>query len=226
MRPKCRSVAAVLFAIGCLAIGARASDRSLTKEQVELFRGFYQGSIDSFFEVVGHDLLGLPMGEFGALPRETKRPACLAIVDHMTFRSWMSTNFLATHGRQSTIEFMRRAKDSGGFLFKDLKGRFEALSEKSKHCLLAGVVRVESIGFTKDYADTPTEFRLRELYQSQLPFIRWVWDGAPASRERDEMAVILRSMERKYLLNVAGPKSVLRLPSEFRVRYGIGRSGR
>ena len=218
VRPKRRSSAAVLLAVGALAAGAHASASSITKEQVELFRGFYQGSIESFFEVIDRDLLNLPMREFDALPRESKRPACLVIVDHTTYRSFMLRSFHAAHGRQSILEFMKRAKDSGGFLFRDLKTRFEALSDKAKHCLLAGVVQVGSVGFTEDHADTLTEFQLRDLYRSQVPFVRWVLDSAPASQERDDLEVIIRSMERKYLLNLAGPQA----PRDCQASTGFG----
>ena len=131
--------------------------------------------------------------------------ACLVIVDHTTYRSVMIKGVSVAHDRQRIVEFLERAKDSRRFLFKDLSEKFGTISEKSQHCLLSGVVWIDTTRFTDDYADTPTEFQLRALYETQVPFIQWVWETIPPSEERSNMEALIRSMERKYLLDITDP---------------------
>ena len=170
-----------------------------------MFGSFYHGSLDIFFELVGDDLLNMPMEEFQALPAVIQRNACLVIVDHTTYRSVMAQGFLATYGKERMIEFLERAKDSRRFLFKGLEAKFRTISEKGEYCLRSDIVRIDTTRFTDDYADTPTEFQLRALYETQVPFIRWVWRTIPPSKERRYMEALIPSMERKYLLDITDP---------------------
>ena len=205
MKRKCLSFAAVLLTLGGLASGGQVSAQSITGEQIRLFGSFYHGSLDTFFELVGDDLLNMPMEEFQALPAVIQRNACLVIVDHTTYRSVMGKGFDAAHGRQRMIEFAERAKISRRFLFKDLEAKFRTISKKFRHCLLSGVVWIDTTRFTDDYADTPMEFQLRALYETQVPFIQWVWRTIPPSKERSNMEALIHSMERKYLLDITDP---------------------
>ena len=59
--------------------------------------------------------------------------------------------------------------------------------------------------FTDGYADTLTEFALRDLYESQVPFVAWTWASIPAGEERDNMEALIESMERKYVLEIDSP---------------------
>ena len=205
MKRKCLSFAAVLLTLGGLASGGQVSAQSITGEQIRLFGSFYHGSLDTFFELVGDDLLNMPTEELQALPAVIQRNACLVIVDHTTYRSVMAKGLEAAHGEERMIEFLERAKDSRKFLFKDLEAKFETISEKSEYCLRSGVVWIDTTRFTDDYADTPTEFQLRALYESQVPFIQWVWRTIPPSEERRYMEALIPSMERKYLLDITDP---------------------
>ena len=105
-----------------------------------MFGSFFHDSIDAFFEVVGEELLAMPAEQFEALPQELQRSACLASMDHTTYRSVMVKGFLAAHGEQKTMEFMKRANEAQGFLFTDLADKFTSTSEKAKHCLRGGIV--------------------------------------------------------------------------------------
>lgn len=67
-----------------------------------------------------------------------------------------------------------------------------------------GVVRIDATVFADGYVNTETEFELRDLYESQVPFIRWLRGTIPASEERDDMEVLIHSIERKYLLEIDG----------------------
>ena len=170
-----------------------------------MFGSFFHDSIDTFFEVVGEELLAMPAEQFEALPQELQRSACLAIVDQATYHSVMAKGFHAAHGKQKTMEFMERAKEAQGFLFRDLDDRFARTSEKAQHCLRGGIVWIDTIGFTDGYTDARTEFALRELYESQAPFVRWTWELVPAGEERDNMEALIESMERKYVLEIDSP---------------------
>ena len=170
-----------------------------------MFGSFYHDSIDAFFDVVGEELLAMPAEQFEALPQELQRSACLAIVDHTTYRSVMFKALGAAHAKQKMIELMERAKEAQGFLFRDLKAKFTSTSEKAQHCLRGGIVWIDTIGFTDAYTDTRTEFALRELYESQAPFVRWTWELVPAGEERDNMEALIESMERKYVLEIDSP---------------------
>ena len=170
-----------------------------------MFGSFYHGSLDTFFELVGDDLLNMPMEEFQALPTVIQRNACLVIVDHAIYRDVMIQGFSATHSEKRIIFLMERAKISRGFFHKDVQAKYETISERAHHCLDNGIVGVDGVEFTNDYVNTPTEFQLRALYESQVPFIQWLWETIPPSEERRYMETLIPSMERKYLLDIADP---------------------
>ena len=208
MKGKWPGLAATLLTLGGLTAAGQGLAGSATGEQIRMFGSFYQDSIDTFFNVVGEELLNMPTGQFEALANERQRKTCSAIVDQATYRSVMFRSFVAAHGRHGTVDFMKRGKEAGGFRFEDLKVRFDKINEKAIHCLHNATVRVaakDGVPFSEGYADTRTEFALRDLYKSQLPFVRWTWNSVPAGREREDMRVLIRSMERKYLFDIADP---------------------
>ena len=58
------------------------------------------------------------------------------------------------------------------------------------------VATEHGIPFNDGFADTVTEFALRDLYRSQVPFVRWTWRSVPAGQEREDMKALVGSMER------------------------------
>ena len=107
--------AAILLTLAGLTAGAQDWADASTHEQTRMFGSFYHDSIDAFFEVVGEELLAMPAEQFEALPQELQRSACLAIVDHTTYRSVMFKALYAAHAKQKMVEFMERAKEAQGF---------------------------------------------------------------------------------------------------------------
>ena len=197
-----RTAAAALLALASASAGAQAAGDAPTEEEVELFGGFYHGSLATFFASLGEELLMLPLEQFAALDQERRRNACTAIVDYTTYRSFVSKASMAARGRETTLDLMRRAKASGGFLFKDVQRRLRQISDKATHCLESGTTPIDDIGFTDGYTDARTEFRLRDMYRAQVPFTRRVWESVPRGQERKDLEVVIRSMERKYLLDI------------------------
>lgn len=202
-----RLLRAVPVALVALFGGAHGAELSVTDDEVELFRSFYQVSVDDFFEIVGAEPLELPMEEFEALPPDVVHSLCLATVDYMSYQSILYPAFDAAFGKPRTIEFLKRAKAAGGFLFKHMKAKLDLVSEKSRYCLLSEVVFLPGVGWLADgYAHTAIEFRLRDLYASQVLFIEWVWGLTPASSEhREHLETLIQHLERKYLLEIASP---------------------
>ncbi len=208
IRGKCLGFAAILLTLGGLTGGGHASAQSITDRQERMFASFYFDSIRSFVEVAGDDLLNMPMEEFQVLPEMIQHSACLMIVDHMTFRSALALAFSAAHGRERMIEFMKRSRlsrESQPFLSEDVKSKFDTISDKSRDCLVRRVVSIDRVRFTDGHVAAQREFQLRALYESQVPFVQWVWRTVPPSEERNDLESVIRTMERKYLLDIADP---------------------
>ena len=100
-----------------------------------------------------------------------------------------------------------QAKDDLNRFFKD---SLDALLSKYAICLpwflaesLAADPEFEFNPYTltSNYASVPLEFRLRELFQSQLPAVNWLLDNTRESEERDSLRELIQSMKRKYLLD-------------------------
>ena len=102
MRGKWSGFAAVFLILGGLTADGQSSAEPVTQEQVRMFGSFYHDSIDTFFKVVGEEVLNMPMDEFKALPVERQRKACSPIFDHLTYHAVMHSGFHETHGKQKT----------------------------------------------------------------------------------------------------------------------------
>ena len=192
--------------LATLSVSAQAPADVPTPKQVQMFAGFYHDAIEDFFEVLGTELLSMPLDQFEGLPQRVQRRVCPAIVDQAAYQSFTFKAFGVMHARQTILEFMNRAKKARGFLFKDRARRFKIIGEKAKYCLRSDIVHVGFATFTEGaYLDTRTEFTLRALYKSQVPFLQWVWSGVEPSEERDNLGSLIDSMEQKYLLEIASP---------------------
>ena len=101
-----------------------------------------------------------------------------------------------------------QAKDDLNRFFKD---SLDALLSKYAICLpwfLAESFAADpefefnpNYQFTPTYASVPLEFRLRELFQSQLPAVNWLLDNTQESEDRDRLLALFHSMKQKYLLD-------------------------
>ena len=206
-----------------------------TEEEYRDFRSFYYDSFERLFGIVGIDAMPEDRDAFARALEDFPPELCSAVVDFAIFRSsvvgsWFRVTAIPEKTRNLLtvrIVFARAGVPWGPLgevESEDQPAALEALEDVKayladaearlgtvhEHCLenhLRRVGLVSASRFTTSYAPTPVEFRLRELYESMVPF------AAMALRETrrdesqpnlDELESVIASLERKYDLSVPG----------------------
>ena len=153
---------------------------------------------------------------------------CLIIIDYQTFRSVVTQVFIKkSFGREALKSLIQRlifdlaeitwvpldeikSEDESKLLEIDdslnsfLGENFNYLIEKYELFLKTEALLSVSSHYqlTHDYtSNAPVEFRLREYYQSQPPFLSWVLENTLESREKNHLRELIESIQRKYLLD-------------------------
>ena len=194
----------------------------LTDEYYQAFRWFYYDSQLLMFEVIGNDTLAFPLEKFSKLSLESQYNVCLVSMDYTQFRpAMMGAAMKLLKGRRLGTLIARIFADLSGIswdfkrelseeekgkirqklgIFKnEQKLRFGYIKEKSVYCIENRLVKGSvTFAFTEGYASVPMEFRVRDIYRSMVPLIRWFRENLLESEEKDRLRAIVESMERKY----------------------------
>ena len=224
-RLKSRSV--TIFLVTLLFVGNPVeglSQTDFTEKQYQMFRSFYYDSWNTIFEVVGHDPM-TSLSEFGNTSPGILRDLCRIIVDYSLFRSTAVGIFIdKSFGIESMDNLILRlmfdlakvnwipidevkskdepkllqAKDD---LEKFVKENYNYLNKNHAYCV--DIVRYElksSYQLIQNHSSIKMEFQLRDFYESQIPFLKWVLENTVESEEKNELQKLIESIERKYLL--------------------------
>ena len=208
-----------------------------TEEEHRSFRSFYYDSFERLFGIVGIDAMpgdpdafersleGFPpelcsavvdfaifrssvVGSWfriAAIPEKTRNLLTIRIVFQLAGVPWGPLGEVKPEDQPAALEAMEDVKTY-------LANAEERLGMVHKYCVenhlqRAGVVSPHLL--TTAYAPAPVEFRMRELYESMVPF------AATALRETrrdenqpnlDELVSVIASLERKYDLSVPGSR--------------------
>ena len=206
-----------------------------TEEEHRNFRSYFHDSFERLFGIVGIDAMPRDRDAFERALEDFPPELCSAVVDFAIFRasvegSWFrltaipeKTRNLLTirivfalagvpwgplgevkpEDRPAALEAMENVKEY-------LADAGDRVAMTNKHCVenhlqRAGVVSPH--GFTTAYAPAPIEFRMRELYESMIPFAAMVLRETRKDENRpnlDELVSVIASLERKYDLSVPG----------------------
>ena len=217
-----------LLLLGICSTGYAQKDPSslpadpLTDEYYQAFRGYYYDSHYLMFEVIGNDTVALPLEDFRKLSLESQYNVCSVGADYVAFNAPMANAIQKIlKGRPlNTLVLMLFADITGiswdfervlsegeedkvmqrSVLFKDeYKLAYGHLREKLSYCYDNRLVKLSGPReFTEGYASVPMEFQVRDIYRSQVPLIRWIQENLPESEERDNLQIMVESMDRKY----------------------------
>ena len=206
-----------------------------SEDEHRMFRNFIYDSFSPFFEIVGIDTMPGALDEFGQSLQSFPPELCPAVVDFALFRSQLvqsvykgtdipkkKQNLLIAHilfelagvpwGPLSEVkpEDQPAVLEAKDHVKEYLANAEERLGMVHRHCVenhlrRAGLVSVNRL--TTNYAPTPIEFRMRELYESLVPVAAWILKLSRESARQDQLAdleSIIDSMEQKYGLSVPG----------------------
>ena len=206
-----------------------------TEEEYRSFRSFYHDSFERLFGIVGIDAMPGDADAFERALEDFPPELCSAVVDFAIFRSsvvgsWFRITTIPEKSRNLlTIRIVFalagvpwgplgevKPEDRPAALeaMEDVKAYLadaeERLGMVHKHCVenhlrRAGVVSPHR--FTTAYAPVPIEFRMRELYQSMVPFAATALRDTRSDENQpnlDELVSVIASLERKYDLSVPG----------------------
>lgn len=140
-----------------------------------------------------------------AIPEKTRNLLTVRMVFALAGVPWGPLGEVEPKDQPAVLEAM---EDVRAYL-ADADDRLAATNKHcvEKHLRRAGVVSPHLL--TTAYAPVPVEFRMRELYESMVPF------AATALRETrrdesqsklDELVSVIASLERKYDLSVPGSR--------------------
>ena len=110
---------------------------------------------------------------------------------------WVPLNEVRLEDHEKLIQ----AKDHLNEFSRD---NLNNLTSKFKYCLENWIISSDLVSryqFSSHYTSVPTEFRLRELYRSQLAFMSWVLENTRDSEEKDRLQRLIESIKHKYLLD-------------------------
>ena len=206
-----------------------------TEEEYRSFRSFYYDSFERLFGIVGIDAMPGDQDAFERSLESFPPELCSPVVDFAIFRSsvvgswfritaipektrnlltvrivfalagvpWGPLGEVKPEERPAALEAMANVKAY-------LADAEERLGMVHKHCVenhlrRAGVVSPHR--FTTAYAPVPVEFRMRELYQSMIPFAAMALRDTRRDENQpnlDALVSVIASLERKYDLSVPG----------------------
>ena len=206
-----------------------------TEEEYRNFRSFYYDSFERLFGIVGIDAMPGDPDAFERSLEDFPPELCSAVVDFAIFRasvvgSWFRVTAIPEETRNLlTIRIVFALAEVpwgplGEVKPEDQPAALEAmenvkaylanagdrLTMTNKHCVenhlqRAGVVSPHR--FTTAYAPVPIEFRMRELYESMVPFAAMALRDTRRDESQpkiDELVSVIASLERKYDLSVPG----------------------
>ena len=193
----------------------------LTDEYYQAFRGFYYDFRQIGFEVMGNEVVTLPLENFSKLSLEVQYNMCSVGLDYSLFYAimmkalfktsrkpmrWLVIRIFANlvgiswdFKRELSEEEKDKIRQMMNVFKSTFKLRIEHVVEKNRYCFDNKLVKTpRPFKFTESYASVPMEFQMRDLYRSQVPLIRWIQENLPESEEKDRFKVMVESMERKY----------------------------
>ena len=170
--------------------------------------------------------MSLPLEEFKNLPSDVQTSVCSVAVNYSVFHYVIFKSFQKAFDKDVLkdlfirliidfsgiewdvfIEFgseeQKTAYDVGLAKNDDHKQYFDAVFEKAQYCSEHRVIKAIGSPFhflVENYNAVPMEFKLRDLYASFVPFIRWIRDNILPSEEKDRLEILIESLEGKYLL--------------------------
>ena len=203
-----------------------------SEDEHRLFRGFFYDSFSLFFEIVGIDEMPAALDEFEQSLESFPPELCPAVVDFALFRSQLVQSLLLDGLSEDLARVLMSriifqvgdvpwgplgevepedqpaALEAKDHVKEYLADAGERLVMVHRHCVenhqrRAGVV--SAIRFTTNYAPTPIEFRMRELFESLVPATAWILRKSRESERQDRLAdleSLIDSMEQKYDLSV------------------------
>ena len=216
-----------LFLLGICSNGYAQKDPPslpadpLTDEYYQAFRGFYYDFRQIGFEVMGNEVVTLPLENFSKLSLEFQYNMCSVGMDYSLFYSIILKALVKKLRKPMRLlvirifanlvgiswdfkrELSEDEKDKMRQMMNVFHNKFklgmEHIIEKNRYCFDNNLVKKSgTFAFTESYASVPMEFQMRDLYRSQVPLIRWIQENLPESEEKDRFKIMVESMERKY----------------------------
>ena len=209
-----------------------------SEDEHRMFRGFYYDSWSTIFDLLAGAGMPDSLEAFEQTDASLQIDLCTAIVDYAIFRSTVVVALFRPefNRRATSLLTMRIMFDLSGVewsplddvnpedqpavlrasdnLKQVLKQHGEWLTGRHKFCTNnhAGAMGLHSAHeLVPNYGPVPLEFRLRNFYQSQAPFLGWVVAHlrenesqlSPQNfQELEELEALIASIERKYDLSM------------------------
>ena len=234
------AAAALMLAVALAGPAQADRDTDFTEDEYRMFGSFYRDSHLAISDMLAGAGMPESLEAFKRAPESLQRELCPAVRDLALSRSiviralfhpdfnedWANLWILRIVFDQAGVEWMPLsdvAPEEKPALFREkdelkefLKQRWAWLSERYRYCLVsqeAALELVSSYELVSARAPAPLESRLRDYYESQMPFLAWAVAYLRENESRldaenlvmlEELEALIPSIERKYGLSALG----------------------